>query len=256
MDEQLERIIKSLNTFVESLDESINIFKNSTEKKARKEGIYLIDNIQNYFKKLRKKFEVFEFYNLIEKIDRFEKYIDKDIFENGNIDDIKEEGISIIDDFIKLSNKIIKFINKQFFDSNGNKQNSDNDEYIKIRETTVFNSKVKYIRPKYNNLKECLEDKNNIYIGRRGILVIDERRFPEENSPWANPYKVGKDGDLKEVLKKYKIYIKEKISNKEVNLNELFGKNLYCWCVEKPTKYNKNKNCVCHGEILLNLMNN
>ena len=43
--------------------------------------------------------------------------------------------------------------------------------------TTCVNVKVKYIRPFYNNLKEWMEDENNVYIGRKGVVFIDGKRF-------------------------------------------------------------------------------
>ena len=63
----------------------------------------------------------------------------------------------------------------------------------------IVNVKVKYIRPEYDNLKEWCEDSNNCYIGRRGIVIINGRRYPEEASIFANPYK----GDREEIIKKY-----------------------------------------------------
>jgi hypothetical protein len=64
----------------------------------------------------------------------------------------------------------------------------------------VVRVRVSDLRPKYNNLAEWMADANNVYIGRRGIVFIDGKRFPPTDSIWANPYKVGKDGDLNEVL--------------------------------------------------------
>jgi len=87
-----------------------------------------------------------------------------------------------------------------------------------MENTYVWNSKVKYIRSgeeKFDNLKECLENNKYMYIGRRGIVFIKtetgKERFPKTDSVWANPYKVGKDGTLDEVLEKYEQYIKNKI---------------------------------------------
>jgi hypothetical protein len=45
------------------------------------------------------------------------------------------------------------------------------------------NVRVKFIRLKgYKNLKEWMNDKNNIYIGRGGIVIIDN----ENNSLFIN----------------------------------------------------------------------
>ena len=68
---------------------------------------------------------------------------------------------------------------------------------------SVVNCKVQYIRPKYNNLKEWMNDPNNIYIGR-GVVFIDKKRFPAQASKFANPYKVGKHRTREEVINKYK----------------------------------------------------
>lgn len=82
-----------------------------------------------------------------------------------------------------------------------------------------------------------------MYISeRRGVVFITEdgkkRRYPEKDSPWCNPYKIGKDGDRQEVLNKYRKYISGR------SLDEIRGKTLGCWC--KPED--------CHGDILLELL--
>lgn len=120
--------------------------------------------------------------------------------------------------------------------------------------TVVCNSKVSYIRPEFNNLEECLNDKNNVYIGRKGIVFIDGKRFPPFSSVWANPYKVGKDGSLEVVLLKYKNYIINKIKKENLNIETLRGKRLYCWCINNNTYCENINNCVCHGQILLGLL--
>ena len=53
---------------------------------------------------------------------------------------------------------------------------------------SVVNCKVKYIRPEYTNLKIWMEDGNNIYIGRAGVVFIDKQRFPKSASKFANPF--------------------------------------------------------------------
>jgi hypothetical protein len=122
-------------------------------------------------------------------------------------------------------------------------------------QSCVCNCKVKYIRPQYKDLKECLEDENNVYIGRKGIIFIDGKRYPSHNSIWANPYKVGKDGNLQDIINKYDKYIKEKIINENLDITELKDKNLYCWCVNNITRdCNDINNFVCHGQVLLKLL--
>jgi hypothetical protein len=112
--------------------------------------------------------------------------------------------------------------------------------------TTVVNVKVAHIRPRYQNLKEWCSDPNNIYIGRGGIVFVDGERYPKTSSKWANPYKVGKDGTIDEVVEKFKKHIDALIEKGEVDPVELKGKTLGCWC--KPGK--------CHGDYLVQLAEN
>ena len=115
--------------------------------------------------------------------------------------------------------------------------------------SNIVNVKVAYIRPEYKNLKEWMDDPQNVYIGRRGIVFIDGSRFPAHDSIWHNPFKLGKDGDREEVIEKYKNYITDRlISEPELRekLKELKGKNLGCWC--NPEK--------CHGDVLADLISN
>jgi len=112
---------------------------------------------------------------------------------------------------------------------------------------SVVNCKVKYIRPAYNNLEEWIADDNNYYIGRSGIVFIDNKRYPTKSSVFANPYKIGKDGTREEVILKYKEYLINKLDNDDDLVNELIslkGKHLGCWCYPE----------YCHGNVLLELI--
>lgn len=111
----------------------------------------------------------------------------------------------------------------------------------------VVNCKVAYIRPKYRNLKEWCEDKNNIYVGRAGVVFIDKERYPKKSSIFANPFKIGKDGDRDKVIEKYREYIECKLKEDKKFVEELIkikNKNLGCWC--HPEK--------CHADILKELI--
>ena len=113
---------------------------------------------------------------------------------------------------------------------------------------SIINCKVVNIRPKYDNLKEWMEDSNNIYIARKGIDFINKERYPKYDSIWANPFKIGKDGTREQVVEKYEIWIKsriEKDNNLKDELLKLNGKNLGCWCNPE----------LCHGHILIKLIN-
>lgn len=124
--------------------------------------------------------------------------------------------------------------------------------------TKVVNVKVAFIRPKHANLKAWMEDPANVYIGRRGIVFVDKVRWPKEDSPWANPFKIDKkatdqNGERGRVLSLYSTYIKKKLDENPELQNELLklkGKTLGCWCKEKG------KDVPCHGDILLELIAN
>ena len=111
----------------------------------------------------------------------------------------------------------------------------------------VVNVKVNYIRAfGFENLKEWMDDPNNEYIGRRGVIFVDRKRFPKASSKWANPYKLapGKTGD--QVMEEYENYIRNKIIEENLieELLDLENKNLGCWCA--PNR--------CHGDVLVKLI--
>lgn len=112
--------------------------------------------------------------------------------------------------------------------------------------TTVVNIKVTNIRPKYQNLNEWINEPNNVYIGRKGVVFIDGKRFPPTDSIWCNPYKISKYS-RDEAIEKYEKYITDKIKTEhlEEEFIKLKGKTLGCWC--KPEK--------CHGDVLVKILN-
>jgi len=81
------------------------------------------------------------------------------------------------------------------------------------------------------------KSKFDIYIGR-GFAEFSE-------SDWANPFHIGKDGNLNEVLRKYRGHI---LSRPDLiaRLHELKDKTLGCWCQGKHA---------CHGDVLVELVN-
>jgi hypothetical protein len=80
----------------------------------------------------------------------------------------------------------------------------------------------------------CKREPFDVYIGRKCY------GFPQ--SKWANPYKIGPDGDRGTVIAKYEAYL---LSRPDLlaDLPELAGKVLGCWCAP----------CACHGDLLLRL---
>lgn len=81
------------------------------------------------------------------------------------------------------------------------------------------------------------------YIGRR--MTMGGWNLP--SSIWANPYKIGKDGDRLEVLTKYYNHIRSRKDLYE-RLPELRGKVLGCWCGQKEGEF------YCHGDVLVYML--
>lgn len=67
---------------------------------------------------------------------------------------------------------------------------------------SVVNVRVTNLRPRHKNLSEWMKDPNNVYIGRGGIVFIDNKRFPKHDSKWANPYK---GGDRDVIVEKFRV---------------------------------------------------
>lgn len=121
--------------------------------------------------------------------------------------------------------------------------------------TNLICVKVSYIRPQFYDLKAWMESPNNVYIGRKNMVSIADfsgkkYRWPEKDSIWANPFKIENHCDRENILKKYKLYIIERL-NQDINLVDqllsLRGKNLGCSCI--PEEQDR-----CHGQILLRLI--
>ena len=112
--------------------------------------------------------------------------------------------------------------------------------------TRVVNVKVKYIRPKYNDLKAWCEDDNNIYIGRAGPVFVQveqkKERYPKQASTWCNPFKVTAKVPLDESLRLYREHLLEMLDDEDTleSFVLLEGKTLGCWC--KPER--------CHGDVI------
>jgi hypothetical protein len=94
-------------------------------------------------------------------------------------------------------------------------------------------------KPSNTRVVNLTKEHYDIYIGR------DFRWHGCDfgSSKWGNPFKVGKDGTIQEVLAKYRDYILQTPELRE-SLSELRGKTLGCWCKPEP----------CHGDILIDLV--
>lgn len=116
--------------------------------------------------------------------------------------------------------------------------------------TTVICIKVSNLRKnKYNNLREWIENKNNIYVGRYGRIFIDGNIFHYKQSKWHNPFKVNKDkSNITEVLLKYLNHLfKSKLI---FEIEELRGKMLGCFCDHQY----KNNKINCHAQLLADIL--
>jgi hypothetical protein len=103
----------------------------------------------------------------------------------------------------------------------------------------------------YENLQQWMENEQNFYCGRKGVVFINNIRFPKQDSRFHNPYKVGKDGNLEEVLQKFYQYALANFSYQE--LLPLQHKNLGCWCVNATTLQLPFS---CHTQVLLYIIAN
>lgn len=79
--------------------------------------------------------------------------------------------------------------------------------------------------------------KTDVYIGRASP------RKSLEHSIWANPFRIGRDGDREEVIEKYRNWIVDQ-PGLLAQLSDLKGKRLACWCYPDA----------CHGQVLVELM--
>jgi hypothetical protein len=80
----------------------------------------------------------------------------------------------------------------------------------------------------------CKREPFDVYIGR------ECNGF--SRSKWANPYKIGRDGDREGVIRKFEAYLCSR-PDLLADLPELVGKVLGCWCAPHA----------CHGDVLLRL---
>lgn len=78
----------------------------------------------------------------------------------------------------------------------------------------------------------------------RGVVKIDRT-----NKIYGNPFKVGQDGTLPEVIEKYrlKVYADPTILNR-ISI-DLRGKALACWCKKGDGS------AQCHGDVLAQIAN-
>ena len=64
-------------------------------------------------------------------------------------------------------------------------------------------------------------------------------------SKWGNPFVIGRDGNRKDVIKRYEAWLETQPKLKEEMKKELRGKDLLCYCSPLP----------CHGDVILRIAN-
>ncbi len=66
-------------------------------------------------------------------------------------------------------------------------------------------------------------------------------------SPFGNPFKIGKDGDRDEVIRKFRLYFKERLKDSTFKsmILALRGKRLGCYCAP----------LACHGDVIVAYLN-
>lgn len=82
----------------------------------------------------------------------------------------------------------------------------------------------------------------NIRLGAAYDVYIGRRTRARPTSPWANPFRIGPDGDRSAVLARYRAWLATR-PDLLARLPDLAGRVLGCWCVPEP----------CHGDILATL---
>ena len=78
----------------------------------------------------------------------------------------------------------------------------------------------------------------------KGYKLPENTKCVNRGTRWGNPYKVSEHG-RQEAIELYKVHLDEKLSNGELKIDELRGKNLACFCGLDEA---------CHADILLELL--
>jgi hypothetical protein len=117
------------------------------------------------------------------------------------------------------------------------------------KSTRAICIKVSNLRKEgYSDLREWMQDPNNIYVGRHGRIFINKIIFHYPASKWQNPFKL-KDYSVNDALSLYTLHILN--SDLIYDLEELRGKNLGCFCDHQKDKYGVP---TCHAQVLVDLL--
>jgi len=104
--------------------------------------------------------------------------------------------------------------------------------YLICQECREKRDKSKYdAMPKVWNKRDKNCPKDAVYVGRP--------------SKWGNPFKITREHSRQDVIGQYENYIIDKLACHKLDIAELRGKDLVCWCAPAP----------CHADVLLELAN-
>ena len=82
-------------------------------------------------------------------------------------------------------------------------------------------------------------------LNKRTDEIPPDAVYVGRGSKWGNPFVFDRDGNRQEVIAKYADWLDGMVFNDLLDLDELAGKDLVCWCSPLP----------CHADILLELAN-
>lgn len=74
-------------------------------------------------------------------------------------------------------------------------------------------------------------------LNQRSDYIPEEAVYVGRPTKWGNPYHIGRDGSREDVIIKYEYWLR----SSGLDINELAGKDLVCWCAPLP----------CHADVLL-----
>jgi hypothetical protein len=84
-----------------------------------------------------------------------------------------------------------------------------------------------------------------VVLNRRTDRIPKGAVYVGRPTKWGNPFVIGRDGDRAEVIAKYADWLDGMIEAGRLDLDELAGKDLVCWCAPES----------CHADVLLELAN-
>lgn len=99
------------------------------------------------------------------------------------------------------------------------------------------------------NITDAPRDVWDHYIGRANPS------YNVEQSEWANPYRIGEDGDRDEVVEQYRAWLADYLTDSEGGakrrrrFRDLEGQTLACWCVGQADDHT-----ACHGDVILDVL--